>query len=80
MNEDRVELSVAQTPDRSADRMHEAGDGGEASYGTHGDVREDYEAMIDQEGGRIAAARLREIHSGGVELVSAEHVARDLGL
>ncbi|WP_197022471.1 addiction module protein [Saccharomonospora piscinae] len=38
------------------------------------------EEYLDQQDGRIAHQRLEEIRSGEVEVMSAEDVARELGL
>ncbi|GAB3206523.1 hypothetical protein GCM10027294_09230 [Marinactinospora endophytica] len=92
MSADRVELSVAQARDHFSERVNRAAYGNEVTYVTRGRKRERvaaivpielveaYEAMIDLEDGRIAHQRLEEIRSGDAEVVSAEEVARELGL
>ncbi|WP_028649226.1 antitoxin [Nocardiopsis sp. CNT312] len=92
MSVDPVELSVAQARDHFSERVNRAAFGDEVTYVTRGrkhervaaivpiELVEAYEEMIDLEDGRIAHQRLEEIRSGDAESVSAEDVARELGL
>ena len=41
---------------------------------------EAYELLIDREDGSIAAQRLADLNAGRSQVVSADEVARDLGL
>ncbi|MDA8369685.1 MAG: antitoxin of toxin-antitoxin stability system [Nocardiopsaceae bacterium] len=92
MSADPVELSVAQARDHFSERVNRAAFGGEVTYVTRGrkhervaaivpiELVEAYEEMLDQEDGRVAHQRLAEIRSGNAEVVSAEDVAKELGL
>lgn len=92
MSAERAELSVAHARDHFSERVNRAAYGDEVTYVTRGrkhervaaivpiGLVEAYEEMIDLEDGRIAHQRLEEIRSGDAEVVSAEDVARELGL
>lgn len=92
MSFEPVELSVSQARDRFSDAVNRAAFGGEITYVTRGrghrraaaivpvDLVEAYESLIDQEDGAIAARRLIDVDAGRSQVVSADEVARDLGL
>ena len=92
MTVEPVELSVSQARDRFSDAVNRAAFGGEITYVTRGrghsraaaivpvDLVEAYESLIDQQDGAIAARRLADLDAGRGEVVSADEVARDLGL
>ncbi|MEO9222954.1 MAG: hypothetical protein ABI251_14505 [Mycobacteriaceae bacterium] len=92
MTVEPVELSVSQARDRFSDAVNRAAFGGEITYVTRGRghsraaaivpaaLVEAYESMIDQQDGAIAARRLADLDAGRSEVVSADEVARDLGL
>jgi len=87
-----VELSVSQARDQFSDAVNRAAFGGEITYVTRGrghsraaaivpaDLVEAYESLLDREDGAIAVRRLADLESGRSDVVSAEEVARDLGL
>ena len=87
-----IELSVSQARDHFSDAVNRAAIGGEVTYVTRGrgqqraaaivpaDLVDRYEAMIDSEDGRIATERLAELDAGRSTTVSADEVARTLGL
>ena len=87
-----IELSVSQARDHFSDAVNRAAFGGEVTYVTRGrgqqraaaivpaDLVDRYEAMIDSEDGRIATERLAELDAGRSTTVSADEVARTLGL
>jgi len=87
-----TELSVSQARDGFSDAVNRAAFGGEITYITRGrrqqraaaivpaELVERYEAMVDQEDGRIAAERLAELEAGRTTPVPADEVARTLGL
>ncbi len=89
---DPVELSVSQARDHFSDAVNRAAFGGEITYVTRGrghsraaaivpaDLVEAYESLIHREDGAIAVRRLADLESGRSDVVSAEEVARDLGL
>ncbi|MDT0331898.1 antitoxin of toxin-antitoxin stability system [Nocardiopsis lambiniae] len=92
MDIEPVELSVAEARDRFSQRVNRAAFGDEITYVTRGRnhervaaivpiyLVEAYEELLDQRDGGIAHQRLEEIRSGDAEVVSAEDVARGLGL
>lgn len=92
MSADPVELSVAQARDHFSQRVNRAAFGDEVTYVTRGrkhervaaivpiELVEAYEELLDQQDGVVAQQRLDEIRSGAAEAVSAEEVARELGL
>ncbi len=92
MSVEPVELSVSQARDQFSDAVNRAAFGGEITYVTRGrkhlraaaivpaDLVEAYEALIDQEDGAIASRRLADVDAGRSQVVSADEVARDLGL
>lgn len=83
---------MSQARDRFSDAVNRAAFGGEITYVTRGRghsraaaivpaaLVEAYESMIDQQDGAIAARRLADLDAGRSEVVSADEVARDLGL
>jgi len=87
-----IELSVSQARDQFSDAVNRAAFGGEITYVTRGrghsraaaivpaDLVEEYESLIDQDDGAIAARRLADIDAGHSQVIPAEEVARDLGL
>lgn len=76
MSTEATELSVSQARDRFSDLVNRAAFGGEITYVTRGRGRqraaavvpaelvERYEAMVDQEDGRIAQERLADLDAG----------------
>lgn len=92
MSADSQELSVAQARDHFSQRVNKAAFGDEITYVTRGrkhervaaivpiELVEAYEELLDQQDGRIAHQRWEEIRSGDAEVVSAEDVAKELGL
>jgi antitoxin (DNA-binding transcriptional repressor) of toxin-antitoxin stability system len=92
MSADPVELSVAEARDHFSQRVNRAAFGGEVTYVTRGrkhervaaivpiELVEAYEELLDEQDGRVARQRLEEIRSGDAEVVSAEDVAKELGL
>jgi len=87
-----IELSVSEARDKFSDAVNRAAFGGEITYITRGrgqrraaaivpaEFVERYEAMIDQEDGRIAEERLADLDAGRTTAIPAEEVARALGL
>lgn len=87
-----TELSVSQARDRFSDAVNRAAFGGEITYVTRGrgqeraaaivpaELVERYEAMVDAEDGRIARERLADLATGRTTALSADEVARALGL
>jgi len=87
-----TELSVSQARDHFSDAVNRAAFGGEITYVTRGrgqqraaaivpaDLVDRYEAMIDSEDGRVAMARLADLDAGRTSTVTADEVARKLGL
>ncbi|XKK41603.1 antitoxin of toxin-antitoxin stability system [Nocardiopsis sp. ARC36] len=92
MSADSVELSVAEARDHFSQRVNRAAFGHEVTYVTRGrkhervaaivpiELVEAYEELLDEQDGRVAHQRLEEIRSGDAEVVSAEDVAKELGL
>lgn len=92
MSSEAVELSVSGARDHFSDAVNRAAFGGEITYITRGrnqkraaaivpaELVEQYEAMIDQEDGRIALERLKDIEAGTTKAVTADEAARALGL
>lgn len=92
MNNTDTHLSVSQARDHFSDAVNRAAFGGEITYVTRGrgqqraaaivpaDLVDRYEAMIDSEDGRIALERLADLDAGRTKTVSADEVARTLGL
>ena len=92
MTVEPIELSVSQARDQFSDAVNRAAFGGEITYVTRGrghsraaaivpsDLVEEYEWLIDQDDGAIAALRLADIDAGRSQVIPAEEVARDLGL
>ncbi len=92
MTVEPVELSVSQARDRFSDAVNRAAFGGETTYVTRGrghsrvaaivpaELVEAYESLLDQQDGAIAVRRLANVDAGRSAVVSAEEVARDLGL
>lgn len=92
MSAEPVELSVSEARDHFSDAVNRATFGGEITYITRGrghqraaaivpaEFVELFEAMVDREDGRIAAERLSDLASGRTRSVSADEVARSLGL
>lgn len=92
MSADPVELSVAQARDHFSQRVNRAAFGDEVTYVTRGrkhervaaivpiELVEAYEELLDQQDGAVAQQRLEEIRSGDAETVSADDVAKELGL
>ncbi|WP_022884723.1 type II toxin-antitoxin system prevent-host-death family antitoxin [Glaciibacter superstes] len=86
------ELSVSQARDHFSDAVNRAAYGGEITYVTRGrgqkraaaivpaELVDRYEAMIDSEDGRVALERLADLDAGRTTAVSADEVARKLGL
>ncbi|WP_022884696.1 type II toxin-antitoxin system prevent-host-death family antitoxin [Glaciibacter superstes] len=87
-----IELSVSQARDHFSDAVNRAAYGGEITYVTRGrgqkraaaivpaELVDRYEAMIDSEDGRVALERLADLDAGRTTAVSADEVARKLGL
>jgi antitoxin (DNA-binding transcriptional repressor) of toxin-antitoxin stability system len=92
MSAEPNELSVSKARDRFSDAVNRAAFGGEITYVTRGrghrraaaivpvELVDRYEAMIDLEDGRIARKRLADLDAGRTTPVSADEVARQLGL
>jgi len=92
MTVEPIELSVSQARDQFSDAVNRAAFGGEITYVTRGrghsraaaivpaDLVEEYESLIDQDDGAIAARRLADIDAGRSQVIPAEEVTRDLGL
>lgn len=92
MNFEPIELSVSQARDQFSDAVNRAAFGGEVTYVTRGrshsraaaivpaDLVEAYELLLDRDDGAIAAQRLADVDAGRSQVVSADDVARDLGL
>lgn len=92
MSAESTELSVSQARDRFSDAVNRAAYGGEITYVTRGrghqraaaivpaELVERYEAMIDQEDGRIAQERLADLDSGRSTAITADEVSQTLGL
>lgn len=92
MSVEPTELSVSQARDQFSDAVNRAAFGGEITYVTRGrkharaaaivpaGLVEAYELLIDQEDGAVAARRLADVDAGRSRVVSADDVARDLGL
>lgn len=92
MRGDTVELSVSQARDRFSDAVNRAAFGGEITYVTRGrgqeraaaivpaELVERYETMIDLEDSRLAQERLADLDAGRTTAVSADEVARALGM
>ena len=92
MSAEPIELSVSQARDHFSDAVNRAAFGGEITYVTRGRgharaaatvpaaLVEAYESLIDREDGAIAASRLADLAAGRSQVVSADEVARDLGL
>ena len=88
MGADETELSVSQARDNFSDAVNRAVFGGEITYVTRGrshqraaaivpaDLVERYEAMLDQEDGRIAQERLADLAVGRTTAVPADEVIR----
>ncbi len=87
-----TELSVTQARDHFSDAVNRAAFGGEITFVTRGrtqlraaaivpaDLVDRYEALIDSEDGRVAMERLADLDSGRTSTVTADEVARTLGL
>ncbi|MEO6504822.1 MAG: hypothetical protein ABIO15_02215 [Terrimesophilobacter sp.] len=92
MSSEAVELSVSGARDHFSDAVNRAAFGGEITYITRGrnqrraaaivpaELVEQFEAMIDQEDGRIALERLKDIEAGTTKAIPADEAARALGL
>ena len=92
MSIEATELSVSEARDRFSDAVNRAAFGGEVTYVTRGrghqraaaivpaELVTHYEAMIDQEDGRLAERRLADLDAGRTQAISADEVARTLGL
>lgn len=92
MSVESNELSVSQARDRFSDAVNRASYAGEITYVTRGRGRhraaaivpaalvEEYEALLDQQDGPVAAQRLDDLVGGPTTTVPAEEVARMLGL
>ncbi len=92
MSADATELSVSQARDHFSDAVNRAAFGGEITYITRGrrhqraaaivpaELVEHYEAIVDREDGQIAKDRLSDLDAGRVTALSADEVARTLGL
>lgn len=92
MSSEAIELSVSSARDNFSDAVNRAAFGGEITFITRGrnqkraaaivpaELVEQFEAMIDQEDGRIAQKRLDEINAGTVNAIPADEAARALGL
>ena len=92
MTTDATELSVSEARDRFSDAVNRAAFGGEITYVTRGrrhqraaaivpaELVEHYEAMLDREDGRVAQERLADLDAGHTMAVTADEVARTLGL
>lgn len=92
MSTDATELSVSQARDQFSDAVNRAAFGGEITFITRGrghqraaaivpaELVERYEEMLDQEDGRVAQERLRDIDAGRTSPVSAADASRALGL
>ena len=92
MSADPVELSVAEARNHFSQCVNRAAYGDEVTYVTRGrkhervaaivpiELVEAYEELLDERDGRVAHQRLEEIRSGDAEVVSAEDVAKELGL
>jgi antitoxin (DNA-binding transcriptional repressor) of toxin-antitoxin stability system len=91
-SETETELSVSEARDHFSDAVNRAAFGGEITYVTRGrsqqraaaivpaDLVDRYEAMIDSEDGRVAMERLADLDTGRTNRVTADEVARTLGL
>lgn len=92
MSVEPSELSVSQARDHFSDVVNRATFAGEITYITRGrghhraaaivpaELIEEYEAMLDTEDGRIAQQRRADHEAGRTRPVSADEVARTLGL
>ncbi|WP_026129452.1 MULTISPECIES: type II toxin-antitoxin system prevent-host-death family antitoxin [Nocardiopsis] len=92
MSTEPMELSVADARNHFSQRVNRAAFGDEITYVTRGrkhervaaivpiELVEAYEELLDQQDGAVAHQRLEEIRSGDAEVVSAEDVAKELGL
>lgn len=92
MSSEAIELSVSGARDHFSDAVNRAAFGGEITFITRGrnqkraaaivpaELVEQFEAMIDQEEGRIAQERLNDINAGSVNAIPADEAARALGL
>jgi len=90
MGIEEVELSVSEARNRFSDAVNRAAFGGEITYVTRGrghqraaaivpaELVERYEAMLDQEDGRIAQQRLADLDAGRTTTVSRDEVVRAL--
>ncbi|MEO6941550.1 MAG: hypothetical protein ABI124_00895 [Terrimesophilobacter sp.] len=92
MSSEAIELSVSGARDHFSDAVNRAAFGGEITFITRGrnqkraaaivpaELVEQFEAMIDQEEGRIAQERLNAIDAGTVNAIPADEAVRALGL
>ena len=92
MSIESTDLSVSQARDHFSEAVNRAAFGGEITYVTRGrghqraaaivpaELVEHYEALIDREDGRIAQERLADLEAGRTAALSADEVARALGL
>lgn len=92
MSVEPSELSVSQARDHFSDAVNRASFAGEITYITRGrghhraaaivpaELIEEYEAMLDTEDGRIAQQRRADLETGRTRPVSADEVARALGV
>jgi hypothetical protein len=92
MTGEYAELLVSQAREHFSEAVNRAAYGGEITWVTRGRGRqraaaivpawvvEAYEAMLDAEDGRVAAERLADVRAGRTATVTADQVAKDLGL
>lgn len=85
-------MSVSQARDHFSEAVNRAAFGGEITYVTRGrghqraaaivpaELVEHDEALIDREDGRIAQERLADLEAGRTAALSADALARALGL
>ncbi|WP_343599167.1 hypothetical protein [Mycobacterium sp.] len=92
MSVDPRELSVSQARDHFSEAVNRASYAGEVTYITRGRGRhraaaivpaaliEEYEALLDQQDGRVARQRLADLEAGRTSSVPADDAVRMLGL
>ncbi len=89
---DNKELTVTEARDNFSQLVNRAAFGGEVTFIHRGrnhetvaaivpaDLVEQYEALLDQEDGRIAMERLADLEAGRTKAIPAAVVRRNLGL